>query len=400
MRKLRFLPLCGSICLLVILLLVFQISYDRRKEVPAIRLAKLQRTDISDSNQSWQPGQGIELLATKDDTIQSNCQQANHLDYDLDYWKNNQVHQKVLADKNFKPLTKQQAQKVDKLLFFTGYPRSGHSIIGSLLDAHPSIILSYAFFLFRRLLTPPGMNGSIEGLLQNKTLFFNMLYERSYHYSFVSRKKSNKGYTLDVPGMWSGKFRNLKIIGDKSALSTTVAYSSASHSLFKQRYEHLAECVGTELVTIHVIRNPFDMIATHTLYRAMSYSWKKNNETLLTGNKLIGSSYLLQEMEFFFDKAEAVKEMVPMCGMKVLEVHIENVVRSPRKEMQRLCKFLDVDFSEQYLQTCEQKIFKNVSRTRDKVVWPTAIKAEVERRMELFPFFKGYTFKDDFYNPA
>ena len=326
----------------------------------------------------------------------------NYLKFDLEYWENRTVHQKVLADKNFKPLTANQAQGVEKLLFFTGYPRSGHSIVGSLLDAHPSIILSYGFYLFRGLLTPLGKKGSIEGLLQNKTLFFNAMYERSYQYSLVSEDKASKGYTLDVPGLWSGQFKgDLKIIGDKSASSASKAYWLYSNSLFKQRHEHLAECMGIDFVTIHVVRNPFDMIATHTLYDKFKTSWKnkKKRGTHLVDTKLNDSDLLLENTEFFFRGAEAVKRMVPLCGMKVIEVHSEDIVRSPRKELQRLSHFLEVDFSEKYLQTCEDKIFKNVSRTRDRVVWPAAVRADVERRIQKFSFFRGYTFEQDFYNP-
>ena len=34
---------------------------------------------------------------------------------------------------------------VKKFVFFEGYGRSGHSIIGSLMDAHPHVIIPYQF---------------------------------------------------------------------------------------------------------------------------------------------------------------------------------------------------------------------------------------------------------------
>ena len=317
------------------------------------------------------------------------------LDQDKNFWRSQVVHRKVAADRNFKSLTKEQVDGVEKLLFFTGYPRSGHSIVGSLLDAHPNIILSYAFFLFRGLMIPSGKKKSIEGLLQSKSLLFNTMYERSYHYSLVSSNKSGKGYTLDVPGMWSGRHNGtLKVIGDKSASASTTAFASVSRGKFKKRYDHLARCTGVELVGIHVVRNPFDMIATHTLYEILNYSWKKHK----SNSRAVVSKLVLKEVvDYFFQRASAVKAMVPLCNMKVLTVYNEDLIHSPRQQLLRLCRFLDVQCDEDYLKTCEKKLFPEISRTRDRIVWPPDVKAEINNRMKQYSFFQGYTFDDDFY---
>ena len=270
--------------------------------------------------------------------------------------------------------------------------------MGSLLDAHPNIILSYAFFLFKGLMIPSGKKKSIEGLLHTKSLLYNTMFEMSYHYSLVSSGKSGKGYTLDVPGMWSGKHNGtVTVIGDKSATSATLAYSTVSHAKFKKQYNHLAGCVGVDLVGIHVVRNPFDMIATHTLYEILNYSWKKRKSK---SKAVVSRSVLNEVAEFFFQKAKAVREMVPLCNMKVIEIHNEDLIRSPRDQMSRLCHFLEIDCNEHFLTTCQKKVFPEISRTRDKILWPEDVKENILNRMQEFSFFKGYTFKDDFYNPT
>ena len=309
------------------------------------------------------------------------------------------MHNKVLKDKNYSPLTTTQVQQVEKFVFFTGYPRSGHSIFGSFMDAHPNIALSYAFFLFRGLMKKTNEEGNLVGLLHNKTLFFNAIYERSYWYSTVSNNKASKGYTLDVPGTWSGKFdRKLKVIGDKSALPTTIGYSSASPTEFKRQYDILQESVGVPLLGIHVVRNPFDMIATHTLYKGLGKAWKSSNETV---NAVYRNNKLLKKvLDFYFGKARAVQEMVPLCGMNILEVHSEDVVKDARRQLLRMCEFLQVDCPESYLQACGSKVYKSVSRTRDLVYWPPEIRAQVEQNIEKYSFFRGYSFEEDYYNPT
>ena len=315
----------------------------------------------------------------------------------LEYWL--RKDQKLQQSKNFKPLTVEQVQGVEKFVFFTGYPRSGHSIVGSFLDAHPNIVLSYAFFLFRNLLKESEEDGNMDDLLRNKTLFFNILYEKSYRYSLASSKKMKKGYSLDVPGLWSGKFDgHLRVIGDKSALPTSMGYSNSLPGYFKQRYDSLQSSLGIPLLGIHVVRNPFDMISTHLLYSSLHFAWKSDDWS--PTNVLRNDSGLRRMIEFFFDKAQAVQEMVPECGMKVLEVHNEDIVKNPRRELRRLCNFLGVDCPEQYLQKCESKSFKKVSRTRDKVYWPPHLRQLVEERMRKYSFFRGYSFEEDYYNPV
>jgi hypothetical protein len=318
----------------------------------------------------------------------------------VDYWLEQPVHQKLQRNRHFEPLTSKQVQGVKKFLFFTGYPRSGHSIVGSFLDAHPNIALSYAFFLFRNLLKRRDVAGSLDGLLRNKTLFFNIIYEKSYHYSLVSRNRKKKGYTLDVPELWSGRFDDqLKVIGDKSALPTTLGYSNAAPDYFKERYDYLQSSLGIPVLGIHVVRNPYDMISTHLLYNSLGYSWKEGEGDMLIKNKFRNDSGLEKLINFFFDKAKSVKEMVPLCGMKILDVHNENMVKDPRKELERMCKFLGVECPEEYLQKCEMKSYRSVSRTRDKVYWPPRLKLMVKERIQSYPFFRGYTFEEDFYNP-
>lgn len=318
-----------------------------------------------------------------------------------EYWLQQPVHRKLQRDRLFKPLTPEQVQGVEKFLFFTGYPRSGHSIVGSFLDAHPNITLSFAFFLFRNLLKRAYVDGNLDGLLRNKSLFFNILYEKSYHYSLVSRSKNRKGYTLDVPDLWSGRFNSqLKVIGDKSALPTTLGYSNSSPAYFKERYDCLQSSVGIPMLGIHVVRNPFDMISTHLLYSTFNYSWKgEDKEKWFTKNKYRNDSKLESIIDFFFDKANSVQEMIPLCGMNILEVHNEDLVKDPRKELQRMCKFLDVGCPEGYLQKCENKSYRNVSRSRDKVFWPPHLRQVVEERINRYSFFRGYSFEADHYNP-
>ena len=53
-----------------------------------------------------------------------------------------------LSTHPFIPLSKQTVEDVEKFVFFIGYPRSGHSIIASLMDAHPNIVIAHQYNVF------------------------------------------------------------------------------------------------------------------------------------------------------------------------------------------------------------------------------------------------------------
>ena len=131
-----------------------------------------------------------------------------------------------------------------------------------------------------------------------------------------------------------------------------------------------------------MVRNSFDMIATHTLYKGLGKTWKSSNKTV---NAVYRNNKLLKKvLDFYFSNARAVQEMVPLCGMNILEVHSEDVVKDARRQLLRMCEFLQVDCPESYLQACGSKVYKSVSRTRDLVYWPPEIRAQVEQNIEKY----------------
>jgi hypothetical protein len=92
-------------------------------------------------------------------------------------------------------------------IFSLGYPRSGHSLIGALLNAHPNMViahelgdLKYAYLGFKR--------WQIYYLLMKK--------------AELSAEKDCKlgGYNYNVPNQWQGKFNQIQVIGDKQGEGT------------------------------------------------------------------------------------------------------------------------------------------------------------------------------------
>ena len=53
----------------------------------------------------------------------------------------------ALESLGFQPLTNAEVEGVERFVFFIGYPRSGHSFMTGVLDAHPNIVIATAYLL-------------------------------------------------------------------------------------------------------------------------------------------------------------------------------------------------------------------------------------------------------------
>ena len=277
---------------------------------------------------------------------------------------------------------------VEKFVFFVGYPRSGHSIVGSMLDAHPHMIVAHEFNLFHELRHKPRTH--------NKEVLYNLLYTNSYNNArngWRSGAKVRKGYTLEVRGGWQGKFTKLKVIGDKSGGQTGQEYET-SPSTFVNVYHQLKQTVGIPVMAIHVVRNPYDMISTRVLYRDRDKPGSRLS-TATKEHKYNNTEHLVLQVNRTFELMLNVWNMIRDCNLTVLEVHIADLIRSPRDTLERVCDFLDLECPEDYLQACSNKAYTVMSKTRFLVEWPQTLRQRVSEQIQHYPYFQRYTFEGD-----
>ncbi len=285
---------------------------------------------------------------------------------------------------------------VKKFVFFVGYARSGHSIIGSLMDAHPHVVTSNEFFLFshfHELDRAPDRDW--------KKNLFDLLYNKSVKDAERIRANTKKGYTLAVEGQWQGSFdKYIEIIGDKSGGETTITYMKDKEA-FKRNYEKLEREVSIPIRIIHAVRNPFDIISTKYIYTARR---SKDNHDLskselyaaLKEKTSDGTLRMITSKSFKQFSAVGVMIEEVFGRENVLEVHNCDLVDNPRATISRIFQFLEVDTSEQYLDACAAKVFKSVSRSRDALEWSPKLIKMVEEKMKAYEkMFNRYSFTSD-----
>ena len=292
----------------------------------------------------------------------------------------------------------QVTNTIKKFILFIGSARSGHSIVGSLMDAHPHVIISHEYNIFRNW----QQFHNISNQNWTKTLF-NLLYNKSSSDVSGIRNSLSKGYSLKVDNLWQGKFDcHLEVIGDKCAESLCHEYLKNKY-LFKIRFKTLQNKLLNPIRAIHVIRNPFDQIATRSFYilSRNDLAVSKLKHTLearqgLRDYKFRRDDIATRATLHLFNVHQASLELIELLGkINVLEVHSSDFINNPKATLSRIFEFLEVDASEHYLEVCADKVYKSTSRTRELMFWPPSIKHMVEEKMKRYEFLSRYNFTNN-----
>ena len=302
---------------------------------------------------------------------------------------------------------------IKRFVFFVGYGGSGHSIIGSLMDAHPHVIMPHQFLLFYKFSELDETPDSSW-----KENLFRQLYLKSSTDTTNSRARSHKGYTLgvDTDGSWQGTFdRYVDVIGDKSGGVTTSYYEKEKEN-FLENYHKLKRMLPMPIIVIHAVRNPFDMISSRLAFNTKLISkddadYRRNEFAKIHRSETVQNRSKVEEkfdkidvpdrlkgtIDVMFHHFDSVVEMINKVFVTdtVLEVHNCDLVADPGKTMSQIFEALQVETSEEYLEMCSNKVYKSVSRTRDLVAWPPELREMVEEKIKDYKMFQRYSFTSD-----
>ena len=90
---------------------------------------------------------------------------------------------------NAAPLPLSVVDGVKTFVFFIGIGRSGHSIVASILDSHPHMVVSNELNLFKLL------NTTLCAAEDKSAFLFNQIWNKSYTQANTNLKDSSKGYS-------------------------------------------------------------------------------------------------------------------------------------------------------------------------------------------------------------
>jgi hypothetical protein len=257
------------------------------------------------------------------------------------------------------------------LVQFLGFPRSGHSVVGALLDAHPEAIIAHELDLMGLLAKGVSVRSALALAHDNAR-------------RFAAQGRFWNGYSYEVEGGHGGYAETLRVIGDKKGDRALTALLENPELASRLQGE-----TGLILTWIVVVRNPFDNIATMELRRGRTYDRLR----VAHGNsarfeqelrKRQGDDVPEQVSEAIIDTyvtqlhgLETAIAALEAADNRVIIIHHDSLSAAPEAELARLVDALGVSPDKRWLEGAV-RLVKPASRSRDKVRWDARQVKQVE----------------------
>jgi len=238
---------------------------------------------------------------------------------------------------------------------FIGNPKSGHSLVGFLLNAHKNAVISHELNALAYFRMNPGRDA-----------IYHLIMDRDR--TFARNGYSWNGYSYGVPGQWQGKYESLKVIGDKKG-----GMSSRLLGRHPDLLSRVRQTVGVPVKLIHVVRNPYDNISAITKHDNIS---------------------LKRAVNKYFSKCHAVADIMDKtCASEVFSLRHEDFIANPEEILGELCRFLGLPCYPGYIADCCRIVFDSPRKRRHTIHWTEPLRDDVRKRMRAFEFLRGYSFE-------
>lgn len=254
-----------------------------------------------------------------------------------------------------------QFQDVEYYCLFVGHARSGGSLLGALVDAHPNAVIADEVDIF------PYLEAGFA-----REQVFHILLERSQHQASQGRSKAGREtpHSFFVPDQWQGRYESLQVIGNRKAGISTQHLRRNPDS-----YDQLRRLLGDKinLKVIFSVRNPFDTVSTMHI---------RSGRELLNG------------IDNYFSNCstiEVLRKSLPSTDF--LAVRHETLLLDPATELKEICRFLGLPALPDYIQACSSILYQAPARSRSKVNWSPELIETVNARIGQYEFLQGYSFE-------
>lgn len=244
---------------------------------------------------------------------------------------------------------------VEVFCLFIGYPRSGHSVAGSIIDAHPEAVTAHRLNSLKYV----ALGDSTEQILY-MALLNAMRFDRA------GRKLT--AYSYAIEGAWQGRYRRLRVVCDQEGERNVKALEAAPELAGRLRAQS-----GLDVRFIHVVRNPYDNVTTMAI--------RSRQGLAATADRYFGLCRAVA----------AVKRREPPDA--VLDVRHEDLVARSEEGIRRLASFLGLPAEPEYVESCKRVLYPAPHRSRDKLAWPPELIESVARRAEEYPWLGGYRYE-------
>jgi len=206
----------------------------------------------------------------------------------------------------------------------------------------------------------------IEPDVLSRNQIFSFLLNNSQEFS--KRGRAWSGYNYEIEGQWQGRFKTLEVIGDKKGGKGTKRIID-DPTLLKR----LKDTVGMNVKIIHHIRNPYDIITTICRRKGLK---DPSNE----------------DINYFFSLCDCIENVKRQEDKNnFFEGRHEDFIVDPKDYLLRLCQFLNLEATDDYLESCAAIVEKSPHKSRNLLPWSDEKIEAVSRGIDRFDFLKGYS---------
>ena len=288
---------------------------------------------------------------------------------------------------------------------FVGYPRSGHSLVAHLLNNHPNASIAHEFHVLDRLREFLYLHRWLGPRRNYQLLMANLMREicqQSKRPALISAGYHHSKFSKTNP-----VHKKLLVIGDKGAghVSNIITTQGPAY------IQHMAEYGYYALRLLHVVRNPFNMIATESIRTGTQYACKESdleisNVTLSESLKLLKNACSPKKFEqlttlvadkvipLCFHRASVVQELKQSKLAPVLDVHYDQLIKEPHATLERILKFLGLTGDADHHKQCVAALSPESQSYR---LYPELFSPEriaiIAKHMRQYEWFEGYTYE-------
>lgn len=254
-------------------------------------------------------------------------------------------------------LTLSAEKDLQTMCLFIGFPRSGHTLLGSLLDAHPNINIAHELHILKFIDTGYFTQNELLWLMKESARKFALL---RCHWG---------DYDYFVEGQLQGRTDSLKVIGDKKGGAAVMILSEHPELLSTAK-----KLLPYQWRFLQVVRNPYDNIATIA---------RKDTGSI---DSAIGFYSAL------CTKNQLVKSHLDDLEVKV--IHHHEFLQNPKQQLDQLCHYLGLEAGEKYLDQCKDIIYESPNKPRYQINWTSNQKQKINDLIKQFDFLSDYQFDD------
>lgn len=252
---------------------------------------------------------------------------------------------------------------------FFGWSRSGTTLVGSLLNAHPAVLI--------------GQEADVSMLAARGAGRAEILAEimrREREFAALGRRWNGYDYTVGRGStatlQQTRSIGLLRVVGDKKAAGTVEVEAVSPGTLAS-----LQQTMGLPLRLICVTRNPCDTIATLSRnLHADTPDWFAKRDDAVE-----------DAVDWYLLLASLTQRIVDSGVAPVLLTSLESVVAAPADEMRRILAFLGIaDPSPEYIAECAAVVAPRNSRPSAHLHLSDDVRGRLEQGVRSLPILQRY----------